>query len=316
MKAVDCDISIIIVSFNTKDLLRQCLRSIYANLYDLNVEVYVVDNASIDGSPEMVKHEFEQVKLIENGENLGFARANNQAIKQSCGRYVLLLNSDTEIIGDTLPVVIKFADSLPDTWGLGCKLLNTDRTVQLYNANFPDFPFLFNHFLPNIGKLFGVKLLKEQSDNTAFYEKTRQVDTVLGAFLLMKREAIEQIGILDERFFIYAEEVDWCYRVYQAGKNIMYFSEATVIHHRNQSAKQSESNMYAQRMKSLLLYYDKHYPHQKDLIWFIIFLGLLRQTFLGFWGDIRRILRGKKPHSLAMLLEALGLMCRFKLGML
>jgi len=315
MKPVNCDISIIIVSFNTKGLLRQCLRSIYANLYDLCAEMFVVDNASIDGSPEMVKHEFPQVKLIENRENVGFARANNQAIKQSCGRYVLLLNSDTEIIDDALPAVIKFADSHQDTWGVGCKLLNADRTVQLYNANFPDFPFLIHHFLPNIAKLFGVKLLKEQSDTPAFYEKTRQVDTVLGAFLLMKREAIEQIGFLDERFFIYAEEVDWCCRVYQAGRNIMYFSEATVIHHRNQSAKQSESKMYAQRMKSLLLYYDKHYPHQKDLIWLIIFLGLLRQAFFGFLGDIRRILRGKKPRSLAILLNTLGLMCRFKLRM-
>ena len=281
------DVSIIIVNWNTKKLLKDCLTSIYEQRRDMDFEVIVVDNCSSDGSAEMVRTEFPKVTLIENRENRGFAAANNQAIAIANGRYILLLNSDTIVLDKAIEKTVSFADANPEAAAFGCRVLNPDRTVQTTCFMFPSIlnmllssTYLYKFFPGN--KFFGREQMTWWDRNDV-----REVDVVTGCFILVRSEAIEQVGILDERFFMYGEETDWCYRFKKNGWKIMFTPAGQIIHFGGQSASKTPVAMIIQLRLSILKFIKKHYGRPSSFfarlltalffiirlpVWFVIFL--------------------------------------------
>ena len=264
------DLSIIIVNWKVKDLLEKCLRSIFEQSKDISFacpagakrlcgEIFVVDNASGDGSVEMVREKFPQVDLTASTENLGFAKGNNLAAKKANGKYVLLLNPDTEILDNALEKMVKFMNNHPECGIAGCKLLNPDLSLQPSVRAFPTFAsqafilLKLHHLFPHSKAMY--HYLMQNFD----YEKTQEVDQVMGAFFMIQREVIDQIGLLDEKFWIWFEEVDYCKRAKDAGWKILYTPEAKIIHHYGQSFKQV-LNVKRQKdfNKSLSYYFKKH----------------------------------------------------------
>lgn len=247
------ELSVLIVNWNTKDLLDKCLESVYAHTNNLAIEIFVVDNASTDGSVEMVQSKYPNVNLIINKENVGFARANNQAISGSKGRYVLLLNSDTVVLNNTLYEMVKFMDEHPDAGIGGCKLLNPDYTLQLSCHRYPSPSNIFSIILLLIIKGNGVMRKFK-------YNRIKEVDSVSGACLIIRRGTIAEIGLLDERFFLYAEESDWCLRAKRKGWKVYFIPQGSVIHYERQSHKKIPKEVISEiRAKSCCLFYEKNY---------------------------------------------------------
>lgn len=252
------DVSIIIVSWNTKDILRNCLQSISEQTDRIDFEVIVVDNASTDGSTAMVKKDFPQVTLIENSENRGFAAANNQGIAITKGRYVLLLNSDTIVLDNAISKTVSFADAHPKAAVVGCRVLNPDLTLQPTCFMFPSIlnmllstTYLYKLFPKS--KFFGREQMTWWDRND-----TSEVDVVTGCFMLVRHKAIEQVGLLDERFFIYGEETDWCCRFKKAGYKVLFTPFAGIIHFGGQSTRQVATRMILLNKGSKLLFLKKH----------------------------------------------------------
>jgi len=261
------DISIIIVNWNVRDLLEKCLTSIFKQTQGISFEVFVIDNDSTDKSVEMVKEKFPQVKLIANRENRGFAAANNQGIKKARGEFVLLLNPDTEILDNALAKMVNFMRENKNVGVAGCKLLNSDKTLQPSVRRFPTLfsqvliLFKIHHFLPNL------KTFRQYFAKDFDYSKTQEADQVMGAFFMIREEIFDQIGYLDENYFIWFEEVDFCKRVKNAGWKVIYTPGAKVVHHCSQSFKQVLS-LKKQRIfnKSLSYYFKKHYSFSAYLV--------------------------------------------------
>lgn len=252
-------LSIIIVNWNTKQLLRDCLTSVYEHAGDVDYEIIVIDNASADGSAEMVKSDFRQVILIENTENRGFAAANNQGMAIAKGKYVLLLNSDTVVLDNAIADTVRFADENPQAAVTGCRVQNPDRTLQPTCFMFPS---LLNMLLSStyLYKLFPKNRFFGREQMT-WWDRSdvRQVDVVTGCFMLVRREAIDKVGVMDERFFIYGEETDWCRRFKQAGWKVMFTPSANIIHLGGQSTQIKATAMAVQLRKSILQYMKKHH---------------------------------------------------------
>ncbi len=248
-------LSIIIVNWNTRDLLGQCLDSIYAPLPDDKFEVWVVDNASSDGSTQVVHERFPQVRLIENRENVGFARANNQAVRESMGRYVLLLNPDTEVKPGALETLVRFMDDHPEAGAAGARLINPDSTLQ---SSCHPAPTLFGEFW----RLFHLDALWPYACyNMARWDLAmpREVDVVQGACMILRREALDQVGLLDEDYFIYSEEVDLCHRLRRHGWKVYWVPQAVVVHHGGQSTQQVAAEMFLRLYQGKVLYFRKHH---------------------------------------------------------
>ncbi len=291
-------LSVIIVSWNTCQLLGRCLETLTAELkkQQLSVEnediaeqsaarsraessvdkrvearepqprqrsnlseIYVIDNASADNSAQMVQEKYPQFKLIANKENLGFAKANNQALKQVTGQYILLLNPDTEIRPGALGVLMDFLDRHPKAAVIAPQLVNTDGSVQLSCRAFPSFIGMLSELtgisrlMPPGSKLRSYKMLDWHHDDE------REVDQPEGACLLIRKEVFDQVGFLDEDYFMLFEEVDWCYRVKQAGWQIWFTPTAQVIHHMGQSIKQVKEKMILSSHKGMYRYWYKHH---------------------------------------------------------
>lgn len=253
------DLSVIIVNWNVKDLLRDCLKSVYAHSQNLAMEVFVVDNNSSDRSADMVKGEFPGVRLIENDRNLGFATANNQAIRQSAGKYVLLLNPDTVVLDDALAELVGFMESHPDVGVVGPVVLNPDGTVQLvcgrhFHTVFSEFCALakLSEWFPG-NRVFGRHLMGYWS-----HRDTRQVDMVSGACMMVRRQAIDEVGLMEERLFLYAEEPDWCYRMIARGWKVYLDAGAAIIHCGGQSTEKSSANLGIESVKGKHLFFLKH----------------------------------------------------------
>jgi len=250
-------VSIIIINWNTCDILSDCLVSVYEQTQSISFEVIVIDNASTDGSTEMVKKEFPQVILIQNKENKGFAAANNQGIAQAKGRYILLLNSDTIILDNAIEKSVRFADAHPEAAVVGCRVLNTDRTLQPTCFMSPSIlnlllssSYLYKCFPQS--RFFGRERMTWWGRDTI-----REVDVVTGCFMLVRREAVEQVGMMDEQFFMYGEETDWCYRMKQAGWRIMFAPEGEIIHLGGASSSKMKPEMVLQLRGSMLLFIKK-----------------------------------------------------------
>jgi GT2 family glycosyltransferase len=253
------DLSIIIVSWNVKGYLKQCLASILAHVKDVSYEIFVVDNHSSDGSAEMVKKEFPQAALIGNPENYGFARANNKALIKARGRYILFLNPDTELIDNALKAIVDFMDAHPDASGMAPRLVYEDRTLQPNCRHFPTlaadlWESLYLNVLFPKSMIFNRYLMGGWA-----HESVREVDQPYGACLLFRKEVIDKTGLMDERFFMYYDEVDLCYRVKKDGGKILFTPDITIIHHANKSSIQDADRCDRNKFHSKLLFFKKHY---------------------------------------------------------
>lgn len=246
------DISIIIVSYKVKSLLIDCLQSIFQNNNGLSIEIIVVDNNSNDGSVEAVKEKFKTVTLIENKINLGFPAANNQALKIAEGKFILLLNPDTEIKVDALLKMIQFLNENPAISLLGPKLLNSDGSFQSSYWRFPTF-WNVTVELFYLNKIFNNKYYPEKKSDTPF-----EVDSLSGAALFFRKELLQKIGLLDETLF-WIEDIDFCYRAKQNGYKIIYFPDAEIIHHIGQSAKKDYRISLSNQVFNKIKFFGKHY---------------------------------------------------------
>jgi len=249
------DLSIIIVNWNTRNLLFQCLESVYESAGRLNLEVIVVDNASTDGSVEMVQEQFPHVRLVENRKNAGFAAANNQAMRISKGDYICLLNSDTVVLGNALEKAVAFMQSHPDVGALSPRLLNEDGSLQ----DFPkSYPTLANE-LSRMLRIYNCVTWSKRKGLVTSGEYTREVDRVKGACLLVQRQVVGSVGGMAEDYFMYAEEDDWCYRIKRQGWKIYYYPEARVVHYGGSSIKQVSHQMFLRLHQSKLLFFRRYY---------------------------------------------------------
>jgi len=306
------DLTVVIVSWNVRDLLRRCLRSIEAEAGmagdDLALEIVVVDNASVDGSVEMVRAEFPHVRLITNDENRGFTVANNQGLALGQGRYLLLLNPDTEVTGDALATMVRSMDSDPEVGALGPQLRYPDGSLQSSRRRFPTFATA----------LVESTVVQEWwGDNRAlrrYYmadtpdDAVQSVDWVVGACLLVRRQAYEQVGGLDEGFFMYSEEMDWCRRIKDAGWLVVYLPTATVIHHEGRSSEQVVPARHIHFQSSKVRYFRKHHGtfQAEALRWFLLatyVYQLGREGFKWLVGH-KRPLRAERIKAYRQVLRA------------
>lgn len=274
-------LSVIIVSWNTRDLTRDALASVYRETKDIDFEVIVVDNKSSDDSVAMIKREFPQVKLIENTNNDGFSKGNNLGLKIATGEYLMLLNSDTIVLDNALGKLVEYIALNSDTMMVGPRLLNTDMTFQhSCRRNLPD---IWNSFF----HLFGLVRLFPKSKLINNYKKynddpnvTEPVTALSGAAMLFRRSVYDRIGGLDERFFMYGEDLDFCKRVFDQGWITMYVSDAKIIHHGGGSSKKRRTQSLINFYDAMWLYYQKHFaPQYFFLLNWGVWLGIkLRMT--------------------------------------
>jgi GT2 family glycosyltransferase len=256
------DVSIIVVSWNTCDLLRDCLNSIVQQTHQVTFETIVIDNASSDGSANMCVFEFPAVKVIANRQNRGFAAANNQGMQLARGRYTLVLNPDTVILEGAIDRCVAYADAHPDVGVVGCQVLEREGQIQPTSTGF-SFPSPWTLFLTltALPRLFPrSKLFAKPELGWWDRDSERDIDVVTGMFMLVRREAIQQVGMMDESYFIYAEEADWCYRFYKAGWRRVFFPGAKIVHvdGGGKSTSQVNIKMRVQLQKSMMIYYKKN----------------------------------------------------------
>jgi GT2 family glycosyltransferase len=257
---VPMTLSIVIVNYNTERLLQGCLESVYAGANGTPLDIWVVDNHSRDESVAMVKSRFPRVRVLENDSNLGFSRANNLVVSQSRSDYILLLNPDTVILGDAIERMVKFMDAHPEAGIAGCKVLNRDGTLQLACRRSIPTPEVAFYRLTGLSKLFPQSRVMAKYNMT--YEspdRTHEVDAVSGAFLMIRRQVVEKIGLLDERFFMYGEELDWCLRAKRAGWAVMYYPEAQIIHYKGESTRYNSRRAALEFYRAMYLFHKKHF---------------------------------------------------------
>ncbi len=264
MKTID--LSVVILNYNTIELTRICLKTVFAStLGKYTMEVLVCDNGSADGSVEMIKREFPEAILIENKKNLGFAAGNNPGITRSRGRYVLLLNTDTEVPKNTFATMISFMDERPDVGASTCKILLPSGAMDpACHRGFPT-PWASLTYMLKLEKLFPTSTIFGQyhqgyKDLSTIHE----VDCIVGAFFLVRKSVIAQIGLMDEDYFMYGEDIDWAYKIRQKGWPIVYNPTVTILHKKKQSGR---ANPLQKRRTTTEIYfhtynwlfYKKHY---------------------------------------------------------
>jgi hypothetical protein len=278
------DLSIIIVNYNVKEFLENLLKSIAPASNALQVETIVVDNASKDGSMDMVRQKFPHVKAICNKENAGFAKANNIGMQHASGKYILLLNPDTILNENTLNVMHRFMEANPAVGMAGCKILNPDGTLQL--ACRRGFPGPWTSFckVSGLSSLFPKSRLFARYNLTYLDEnQTYEVDAISGSFMMLRRDVFEQIGGLDEQFFMYGEDLDLCYRVQKAGFKVYYVHDTQIIHFKGESTKRSNINETKIFYSAMRLFVRKHFAAHV-LVEMILILGIaVRHTLAFLW---------------------------------
>jgi len=271
------DVSIIIVNWNTQEILSQCLNSIYTSRTAKKFEVWVVDNGSSDASVKMIMESYPQVRLIANEKNVGFAHANNQAFIQSSGEIVMLLNPDTVIEKDVIENLVNFLDQTPDVGAVGPRLLNPDGTLQ--ESAYPE-PTLLREFW-RMFHLDRFYYFAEYPMHHWSVGKDREVDVLMGACMLIRRKALDQVGFLDEEFFIYSEEVDLCTRIRNYGWRLFWIPSVKVIHYGGQSTQQVQQEMFVHLYQGKILYFRKHYsPFAVWLYKIVLFMATLARLAL------------------------------------
>ena len=253
------DISVVIVGWNAKRYLELCLNSLYEAPARRNMEILVVDNASSDGSSEMIKTKFPQVKLIRSEENLGFAKGNNLAIRQCQGRYIALVNPDVIVFSGCLDALADFLDQNPKVGDVGPRVLNPDMTMQ---STCRRFPTLWNNFCSATGLAAKFKNSRFFAGEHMFYfphDRTLAVDVLVGCFSMIRREAFDDVGLLDENLFMYGDDVDWCRRARKAGWQVVFFPGARAIHDRGKITAPYPVRFAVAQQRSILYYWHKHH---------------------------------------------------------
>lgn len=282
-------LSVIIVNYNVEYFLEQCLYSVRKASKGIEMDVFVVDNNSVDGSNRMVREKFPEVILIENKENIGFSRANNQAIRLSTAEYVLLLNPDTVVEDDTFQKVIQFMDQHPDAGALGVKML--DGKGKFLPESKRGLPTPMTAFY----KIFGLSALFPRSKRFGRYhlgfldkDKTAEIEIIAGAFMLMRKSVLDQTGLLDEAFFMYGEDIDLSYRITLAGFKNYYFPETRIIHYKGESTKKSSVNYVFVFYNAMIIFARKHFSSQRAqtfsvlihiAIYFRAFIAIMARFF-------------------------------------
>jgi GT2 family glycosyltransferase len=254
------DVSIVIVSWNTRDILRGCLNSVFEQTKSAAFEVILIDNNSHDGSSDMVRRDFPQVTLIANAENRGFAAACNQGMLAASGRYILLLNPDTVVLDDAISRCIQYADRHIDVGVVGCQVLEGEDRITPTGFSFPS-PLNIFLALSGLSRLFPRSRLFGRPELSWWDRHSeRDVDVVTGMFMLVRREAITQVGLMDEAYFVYSEEADWCYRFSQAGWRRVFTPSARIVHLDGgaKSTSQASKKMFVQLQKSTMIYHRKN----------------------------------------------------------
>ena len=280
------DVSVVIVTYNVREFLEQALHSVEAASGGLSVETWVVDNDSADGSAEMVRERFPDVRLIANRDNVGFATANNQAIRQAAGRYVLVLNPDTLLQEDTLRTLVAFMDERPEAGAAGCRILNPDGTFAPESRRAFPTPAVAFYRIAGLSRLF------PQSPTFGRYNLTYlpldevcEVDALSGSCMMVRRDAVlprqeagstgreeandgtpsaQAAGLLDEAFFMYGEDLDWCYRIQQTGWRIYYTPDTQIVHYKGESTKKGDLRYVVLFYGAMLRFVEKHVRHQGD----------------------------------------------------
>lgn len=281
------DISIIIVSFNTKELLNECLNSAKNAIHDLKAEIFVVDNHSQDGTQEMVKKNYPEVKLIANHQNLGFAKANNQALKIAQGSYLLILNPDTKLAQDTLVKMTDFMKKNPEVAVSTCRVeLESGQLDRDCRRHFPTPWRAFCHFT-GLEKFFaGSKIFDQYYYGYLPSDRKHQIESCAGAFMMVRKSAITKVGLFDEDFFFYGEDLDWCWRFKEAGFRIVYTPITKIIHykgaasgmkstsaHLTRATLESKEKAIAESTRAMELFYKKHFTGQYPffITWLVLY---------------------------------------------
>ena len=287
------DLSIIIVSYNTKELLVDCLKSIQKAFQFISAEVFVVDNNSSDRTVSLIKKKFPKIKLIANKQNLGFSKANNQAIREAQGKYILILNPDTRLMSDTIIKMIDFMQDNPQVAVSTCKVeLPNGQLDRDCRRHFPTPWRAFCHFA-GLSKIFATSQILDQY----YYgylpdDHQHEIDSCAGAFMMVRKSAIAEVGLFDEDFFFYGEDLDWCYRFKEAGFKIVYTPITKIIHykgaasgmkstsaHLTKATRESKKKAIAESIRAMELFYKKHFTSQYPF--FITWLVILGIKILG-----------------------------------
>jgi N-acetylglucosaminyl-diphospho-decaprenol L-rhamnosyltransferase len=300
-------VSVVVVSWNTQSLLRECLASALVAAEELGrgVEVIVVDNASHDGSADMVESEFPTVRVIRNRTNAGFAAATNQGLRQSRGRYQLLLNPDTKASAAFLRILVEFLEGRPEAGAVGPRIVGKDGELQV--SCFP---------LPTVGRelwrlhhLDRLYALAAYPQDVAGSHTPQRVESVQGSCMLLRREALQQIGLLDERFFIYTEEIDLCRRLVDGGWTIYWVPQANIVHYGAASTAQVGARMFLELYRSKVQYFRKHGGITGALAYKAVLLTatlprvLLSPVMLALVPSRREACRGTLRNYVALLVQ-------------
>lgn len=291
------DLSYIIVNWNTKEFLSKCLQSLASQAAGHDSEIIVVDNASSDGSQVFVQNQFPQVKLIQNKENLGFAKANNIGIKNSSGKFLVFINSDIKVLNGCVDSMLAYMNEYLEIGMLGPQILDSHGNIQ---RSCMGFPTLWNTFCRAMSldslfpksKLFGAYLMTFWPHNT-----TRAVDVLNGCFWMVKRAALDQVGLLDERYFIYAEDKDWCKEFWNSEWKVVFFHQAQAIHYGGASSSNAPIRFYIEMQRANLQYWKKHHSRPAQFV-FLLLVGLQHIIRL-FGGTVLYILKPSKKASAA-----------------
>ena len=300
-------VSIIIVSWNTRDYLKQCLESLTPAACRYPMEIIVVDNASSDGSPELVESSFPQVRLIRSPKNLGFAKGNNLGIQNSSGRYLCLVNSDVKVLPDCISRLVDYCEQHPEVGMVGPRIVGGDGKLQ---RSCRGFPTLWNMFCRALAldtlfprsRLFTGYSLSHWPQDT-----TRSVDILSGCFWLVRREALQRVGLLDEAFFMYGEDMDWSKRFWLSGSNLVFVSSAEAVHYGGASSSNSPIRFYIEMQHADLQFWRKHHVRIATACYFLISCLHLLLRIMGyslalmFPGGTRQIYCYKVKRSLACL---------------
>ena len=303
-------LSVVLLSYNTRELTEQALWSVLAAIEGMSAEVFVVDNASVDGSADMVEEKFPQVHLLRNDSNTGFAAGNNVALREVQGRFVLLLNTDTIVRRNTFECLVHFMEQNPQAGAVGCKILNPDGTLQLDSRR--GFPTPVAAFC----KMSGLSRFLPDHPTIARYnmtfldpEQPAEVDVLSGSCMLVRKEAMDEVGLLDEDYFMYGEDIDWCYRIHRAGWKIFYIPDTEIVHFRGESGRGVPLRVLYRKSKAMSIFVDKH---MKDRYRF--FPPWLLHVGIALYGVLR--FGAKTARVLALpLVDALLILCGLGLGL-
>ena len=280
------DVSVVLVSWNTRELLRACLRSLREHTRGCGYEVIVVDNASSDGTPAVLRAEHPDVQLLENERNAGFAVAANRGIGAALGRYVLLLNSDTRLVGDTVTALVQILDAHPDAGAAGCALYHEDGVPQPSCGRFPS---AWHRALVPLHVAALWRMVRDPRQHFVHpflsrgaHAREREVDWLIGACFMVRRAAIAQVGLLDERLFLFAEDWDLCYRLRAAGWRVRYTPATRVVHVGAASWTESDARRRRAVLQSALYFHRKHFG-AASAAWFKLSTALSASLKSLFW---------------------------------